>query len=374
MSDHDDRSHLVRRRQLLGSAAAAALAVAAGRANAQPAKAPPAKDLPHVVEGGSTSLVARPPAGFVPLSLPGRIVRVDKANTLLDNGLWPKQEAATAMLERAMSELTGESDLGKAFAKFVHPADKVAIKPNGIAGRKGATMAANKELVLAIVRGVIAAGVPATNIHIYEQYPSFMAGTRIADKAGVIDPDFPAGVTTSVHENKDATMDEIPAAGGKTRYVRAFTEATAVINVTQIKDHGICGYTGTLKNITHGSIVNPHDFHAHNASPQIAQLYAQRLVTSRVRLHITDGFKLIYDEGPLDKNPSRRIPHEAVYACTDPVAMDVIGWGVVEKHRRDNGLPTLKDAGREPTYIRVASELGLGVFDKNHIRLREVRI
>jgi len=97
-------------------------------------------------------------------------------------------------------------------------------------------------------------------------------------------------------------------------------------------------------------------------------------VTSRVRLHVTDGFKLIYDEGPLDKNPARRIPHEAVYVCTDPVAMDVIGWGVVEKHRLDAGLPTLKDAGREPTYIRVASELGLGVFDKNHIRLREVRI
>jgi uncharacterized protein (DUF362 family) len=373
MSDCDDRSHVVRRRQLLGSAAAAAMGLAAGRADGQPASAPPSKERSGVTVTVPNP-IARPPQGFVPLSLPGRIVRVDKANTLQDNGLWPKQEAATAMLERAMAELTGESDLGRAFAKFVHPADRVAIKPNGIAGRKGATMAANKELVLAIVRGVIAAGVPASSIHIYEQYPSFMAGTRVADKAGVIDPDFPAGITTSVHENKDAMMDEVPVAGGKTRYVRAFMNATAVINVTQIKDHGICGYTGTLKNITHGSIVNPHDFHAHNASPQIAQLYAQRIVTSRVRLHVTDGFKLIYDEGPLDKNPARRIPHEAVYVCTDPVAMDVIGWGVVEKHRRDAGLPTLKDAGREPTYIRVAGELGLGVFDQNHIRMREVRI
>jgi uncharacterized protein (DUF362 family) len=119
---------------------------------------------------------------------------------------------------------------------------------------------------------------------------------------------------------------------GEEDQVRApFTEATAVINVSQIKDHSICGYTGCLKNITHGAIINPHDFHEHNASPQIAELYAQDVVKSRVRLHITDGFKLIYDEGPLDTNKKRRVPHEAVYATTDPVAMDVIGWGVVEQ-------------------------------------------
>jgi len=155
---------------------------------------------------------------------------------------------------------------------------------------------------------------------------------------------------------------------------RPFTEATAVINVGLIKDHSICGYTGCLKNITHGSTINPHAFHEHNASPQIAQLYAQDVVKSRVRLHIVDGFKLIYDEGPLDTNKKRRVPYEAVYASTDPVAMDVLGWAVIEEHRKNNGLPTLKDAGREPTYIRVAGDLGLGVADKNRIGMREVTI
>jgi uncharacterized Fe-S center protein len=139
-----------------------------------------------------------------------------------------------------------------------------------------------------------------------------------------------------------------------------------------MKDHAICGFTGAMKNITHGTILNPQDFHAHNASPQIAQLYAQSIVRSRVRLHITDAFKIIYDEGPLDTNPTRRIPHEALYVSTDPVALDVIGWGVIEQARKDNNLPTLKEAGREPSYIRTAGDLGLGVFDKNKISMREV--
>jgi uncharacterized protein (DUF362 family) len=321
-----------------------------------------------------SGLAAKPPPGFVPLSIPGKVVKVSKANTLQPNGLWPTEEAARTMLERAMAELTGLSDLGAAFAKFVHKDDKVAIKPNGIAGKHGATMASNKELVLEVVKGVMAAGVPASSIVIYEQYPAFLAGTRVASRQAVMDPSFPAGITATIHENKDATMQEIQVGGIGTKFVRALTEATAVINVGLIKDHSICGYTGCLKNITHGSTINPHAFHEHNASPQIASLYAQDVVKSRVRLHLVDGFKLIYDEGPLDTNKKRRVPHEAVYATTDPVAMDVLGWAVVEEWRKNNQLPSLRDAGREPTYIRVAGDLGLGVADRNRISLRDVRI
>jgi uncharacterized Fe-S center protein len=147
-----------------------------------------------------------------------------------------------------------------------------------------------------------------------------------------------------------------------------------VINVGQVKDHGICGYTGAMKNITHGANINPQQFHAHNASPQIAHLYAQEVIKSRVALHIGDAFQVIYDEGPIDKNPRRRVLHEAIYVATDPVALDVIGWKVVERLRADNGLPTLKAAGREPTYLRIAGELGLGVYDDKRIRLREVTL
>jgi uncharacterized protein (DUF362 family) len=301
-------------------------------------------------------------------------VRVAKSNTMQANGLWPTQDAATAMLERVMAELTGKQDLKEALKKFVHPQDKVAIKPNGIAGKKGATMATNKELVLALVRGLIEAGVPATSIVIYEQYESFMAGTRCADRTMKVDAEFPAGVTAMVHQNKDATMEEITVAGIGTRFSRPFTEATCVINMSQMKDHSICGYTGAMKNITHGTILNPHAYHAHNASPQIAQLYAQDVVKSRVRLHISDVYKVIYDQGPLDTNPARRVLQEAVYASTDPVALDVVGWELIEKLRKDNALPTLKAAGREPTYIKNAAELGLGVFDKNAITLRDVSI
>lgn len=320
------------------------------------------------------ALAAKPPAGFVPEKRPGKVVRVSKSGSLQDNGLWPKQEAATAMLARAMEELTGKSDVGQAFARFVHPDEKVAIKPNGIAGQNGATMAANKELVLAVANGLIAAGVKEENIVIYEQYPKFMAGTRVADRTMKLAAEFPQKIRAMVHENKDATMDDIEVYGIPTKFARPFTEATAVINITQIKDHNICGYTGAMKNITHGTILNPHAFHAHTASPQIAMLYAQDVVTSRVRLHVTDAFKVTYDGGPLDKKPEFRLKQEAIYVSTDPVAQDVVGWELVEKLRKENNLPSLKEAMREPLYIRVAADLGLGVGNRNAIVLRDVAI
>ena len=67
--------------------------------------------------------------------------------------------------------------------------------------------------------------------------------------------------------------------------------------MTMIKDHGICGYTGTMKNITHGNINNPQ------RAPDMSTMRARRspcshnqpIVTSRVRLHITDAFKVTYE-------------------------------------------------------------------------------
>ena len=341
---------------MLGTSAALATAAAAG------------------VAQGAKRWAARPPAGFTRLSIPGRVVKVSKTGSLQSNGIYPKQAAAKLMLERAMTELTGKSSLLEAFRLFIHPRDKVAIKPNGIAGKKTMKMASNKELIVEIAKAVVAVGVPPENITIFEQYRDFLFATRcITDKDTLAPaPEFPAGVRTAVHLNRDAEMDAISINGISTKYVRPFTQATAVINVSQVKDHGICGYTGTMKNITHGANINPQRFHAHRASPQIAHMYAQEVIKSRVVLHITDAFQVIYDGGPIDKFAKRRVPFESIYASTDPVALDVVGWKVVDKLRAKNGLPSLERAGRKPTYIQVASQRGLGVFDEARIDLREL--
>jgi hypothetical protein len=314
----------------------------------------------------TSGLAAQPPAGFVPLSMPGRVVRVKKSGCLEVNGLFPKADDAKAMLQRAMQELTGKSDLADAVKLFVHPQDKVCVKVNGIGTQN---MSTNKELVLPFVEALIAAGVPAANVTLLEQYPGFFQATRIRPK------DVPAGVGTSWHSNNDATMDwrDIPG-GGRAKFVRVLTESTALFNFALVKDHSIQGYTGALKNMTHGCNINPQDFHQRHGSPQIAMLAAQDVLRSRLRLCVIDGFKLMAHGGPLWKQPQYVVPHESVYVSTDPVAVDAIGWAEVEKARAGFGLKSLKDEDREPAYIAAAADLGVGIADPKKITLRDVTL
>ena len=341
------------RRAFLGTAAAVAAAGTILPARRAFAKTP--------------ELAAQPPAGFVPFAAPGRVVKVAKAGCLEANGIYPKADDAKEMLRRSMQELTGKSDLAEAVKLFVSPDDKVCVKVNGIAQQN---MATNKELVLPFVDAMIASGVPAANITILEQYPGFMNGTRITAR-GV-----PAGVSVAWHTNKDATMDwrDIPGTQRHTKFVRSLTEATALINFALYKDHSICGYTGALKNMTHGCSVNPQDFHDHHASPQIAILSAQDVLRTRLRLCIIDGFKVMAHGGPLYKHPEYVTPHEAVYVSTDPVAIDAIGWDVVEKARTKFHLKSLTAEGRPPAYIQAAADLGVGIADRSKITLQEVNL
>ena len=320
---------------------------------------------PALARSSPVNLAAQPPSGFVPFSAPGRVVKVSKAGCLEDNHIFPKADDAKEMLRRALAELTGQSDLENAVKSFVHPDDKVCVKVNGIALQN---MATNKELVLPFLQALVASGVPATSITVLEQYPGFMQGTRISAKS------VPAGVSVVWHANNDATMDwrDIPGTQRHTKFVRALTESTALINFALIKDHSICGYTGALKNMTHGCSVNPQDFHDHHASPQIAILSAQDILRSRLRLCIIDGFKVMAHGGPLYKHPEYVVPHEAVYASTDPVALDAIGWDVVEKARAHFRLKSLTDEGRLPAYIQAAADLGVGIADPQKIVVREI--
>ncbi len=363
MSESDRESQLPavsRRTFVKGAAGAAAAAASASFLWNRPVAA--------------DALIAAPPPGFVPMAIPGKVVKAERAGDLRalmkPNELWPKDDVAKLMLEKAMCEFTGAPNLVESMKKFIHKDDIVAIKPNGIAGQKKGEMAFNFELIKPVVEAVIGAGVKPGNIMVYEQFPNFLQGTRV-NKKGY---ELPEGVQTGTHNNRNHKMPALHLyQNTPVKYATFMMNATAVIDLTQIKDHSICGYTGTLKNITHGNIDVPHHHHAHNASPQIAMLYNHPLVTSRVRLHITDGFKMMYDRGPLYRDPTTTILHGGVYVSTDPVAMDTIGWQVVDKERKAHGLKSLKDSRREPTYIRTAGEFGLGVHDLNAIRLRTVK-
>ncbi len=252
------------------------------------------------------------------------------------------------MVDRAVKELSGQTDLGQAWQRFVHANDRVGIKVNGLGLRN---MASNKETVIAIINGVMAAGVPAANIVVYDQWQGFLGATRLGRR------DVPAGVRLLTHNNAILGR-ETRTPSGRTQYAQALLDCTAVIGVPLVKDHSLCGFTGAMKNMTHGSIKNPEDFHRHQCSPQIADLYNHEAIRSRVRLHVMDAFKVLYDRGPQD-NPAARVPYEAIFVSTDPVALDRLGAEIVDDFRTRNRMTTLAARGPPVRYLESAESLGL---------------
>jgi uncharacterized protein (DUF362 family) len=218
---------------------------------------------------------------------------------------------------------------------------------------------------------VIAAGVPAANIVVLEQWSGFLSATRVARS------EMPAGVRTHVHTGSDLSAEtRVPS--GRTWFSRGLLNCTAIIGVPLVKDHSLSGFTGAMKNLTHGLVKNPEDFHRNrdglnSRNRNIPDLYAHDAIKSRARVHIMDAFKVLYDRGPQD-NPAARVVYESVMASTDPVALDCIGTELVDEQRTAHRMRTLERSGRGVRYLAHAETLGLGVAERSRINLVNVEM
>lgn len=53
----------------------------------------------------------------------------------------------------------------------------------------------------------------------------------------------------------------------------------------------------------------------------------------------------------------------------DPVAIDYLGWQIIEEQRKVLGLPTLTEQGRPPKYIETAAKIGLGTYESSKMQI-----
>ena len=75
--------------------------------------------------------------------------------------------------------------------------------------------------------------------------------------------------------------------------------------------------------------------------------------------------------------------HQTLYFSTDPVSLDHIGWEVIDAQREAVGMKKLVESlpdkvstfvHRQPEHVEIAGALGLGVWDRNKIDLRQVQL
>jgi uncharacterized protein (DUF362 family) len=142
---------------------------------------------------------------------------------------------------------------------------------------------------------------------------------------------------------------------------------TALINIPVLKDHDLSGVSLSLKNF-YGAIHNPNKYHDNFCDPFIADVNSHPSIKDKLRLIVCDGLTIQYQGGPAYK-PQWSRAFSTLLLSRDPVALDRIAAAMIEDERKQQGLPTLKEAGRDPVHIATAARKGLGIDDINRIEL-----
>lgn len=270
------------------------------------------------------------------------------------------------LLDRAMEGFFGAADPVHCWAKVAHAGVMVALKVNTLGGRG---LSSNVQLVEAICERLQGAGVRAQDIVIFDRDSEEMerAGFRIRAGGNQVQC---FGTDRVGVEDDFSVFGEVGSRVSKILTRRC----DVLINVPVLKDHDGAGVSIALKNM-YGVIHNPNKYHPNGCDPYVADVNMLPEIRNKLRLHICDATTACYEGGPAFK-PQFAWQENALIVAEDPVALDQVGWQMIEQKRAQQGLKTLAADGRTPRYIATAADAQhrLGVCDPRRIVLTERRV
>ena len=337
----------------------------------------------------------------MPGLFPGRVVEAHHPGSLVDGRVSPS--AMQAMVDAGMKALTGDGNARDAWARLFSATDVVALKvnPSGVPGT-----VTSIPLVREVVRSLTSVGVPTKNIIVYDRNSNQLEvngyhalvppGVRVVglDQRWSVRGESRPGYDPLVFCEMDCFGERETRSYLASIVVR---EATKIINLPCLKEHNASGVTGCLKNLAYGSFNNVARTHAGTKTytdPVIAVMCTSSPLRSKSVLHIMDGIRAVYHSGPFAWNPDFVWDAKTLLFGTDPVAMDRIELEIVERKRREVGVPSLWDRNpaylgtnaemqrtafknqfyREPGHIKTAAALGLGKWELSDIDHRKLQL
>ena len=273
-----------------------------------------------------------------------------------------KKEIVSNLLNEAVKKITKKNTSQRAWQSLFSPTEKVGIKLSCLPGKH---LSSSKGLVQAIVEGLIAGGVSSKNIFIWERT------NRELKKAGFFITKNGPHIfgTDNLHGGGYSKNIEFSGSVG-TCFSRIMEIVDVLINVPVLKDHDIAGVSIGMKNF-YGSIYNPNKFHGNQCDPFVADLCNHPFIKNKLRLTICDASRIQVHNGPAFY-PKYAREYGGLLISRDPVALDFTGWQIIEKLRKKMNLKSLKESGREPTYIKTAEKLKLGKATRGQIKIIEI--
>lgn len=417
-----------------GFLAGAALGVLGGTAlgwfGRRPAFLDSAAETPNAGE------VYRTPG--IPGPFPGRVVEVNHPGALgtakIAGYTERKPEIVRTMIARGMTELVGCDHAVEAWRSLFLPGDRVGIKVVPV-GKPDSI--SSYEVVRATIDGLVSAGVRPRDILVFERYRQEFMGCRYhqnlpdgvhwaASSSGYDDAQLEIDGQLRGQPTEDHVVGYDPDIFREMAYCqpehdpkddrRFRSHLSAIvsqmvdkfISIPVLKDHRSSGVTLALKNLSHGLANNVARSHIlwrgrdHKAKggtlnqcgtfiPSVASLPAIR---QKAVLQILDGLVATWEGGPQQRTKTFATwPYQSLFFATDPVALDRIGWEIIDQKRAAEGWPSVAAMGldartgiatidgkpypeelhiRQPQHIALAETLGMGIFARERIDHRRL--
>jgi uncharacterized protein (DUF362 family) len=342
MTDRD-----MNRREFIEKAAVVGAAVAVLGAGCSKAK-PAATGEP----GQSSKSVAQAPSpASAPQSGGTRVARVKNPTAVKDGQ--PQAEAVQQLVNSAVEKLSGKTG-PDAWKEYLKPTDVVGVKINCLF--QGAHT--HKEVVHAVVAGVLAAGVPADNIIVWDRSDGDLEKCGYTTNKG-------AGTKTY---GTDWELKPVTSGGVTDKPAAILSKITALVNVPILKHHSMAGVSISLKN-HFGSVKDPGALHGNSCDPGIADVNAIPAIKDKTRLIIVDALRPQADGGPVAA-PQHQWDLATILAATDTVAVDQVGLTMLDRRRTEKGMNSLERSGAAK-HIATAAARGLGTDDMGRIEIIE---
>jgi len=295
-----------------------------------------------------------------------RIIRVESSRLWKDNRRDP--EVIAEMIDRGLASLTGKATGGEAWKSILGPNRRIGLKIN-LLGRPRIYTA--PEIAGEVTTGLVRAGIQGSDIIVWDRPESHFRQTVYKLGRGPHGESVEAGGSYAFAYKDSRTYVETSAIGELPVDLIPLTRTDATISLPVIKNHGLSGVTGALKNIAFGCYHTTPQAHDNNCDPFIAEACEHFRRVNPVPLIILDATEGCFDGGPVPDRPSQIWRENALYFATDPVALDRLAGTVIAGKRKAAGLPDVTPMTR---HIDTAAAKKLGEADPGRIEEIVIRV
>ena len=316
-------------------------------------------------------------------NLTARVVTVENADAL--NDFQPNAAIVQNMVERGLTNFTGQATVAAAWRSLVSTQDVIGIKVFSTAGMLSGTRPA---VVAAVIHSLLGAGVPAEHIVIWDKHEANLRaagffklaaqpGVRVAGCAEAgYDPTNFYQPDTAIIGNLVWGDLEFGTKGegvGRKSFVSKIVsrQITKIISVAPLLNDNDTGVYGHLYSLAMASVDNTFRFEGDPGRLAVAvpEIYALPVLGDRVVLNITDALIGQYEGGERGLLHYSSVPGQ-LWFSRDPVALDTMAVQELERERRAANAPEF--APHLEIYTN-AVLLQLGVNDPAKIQVENIQ-